>query len=269
MAMPSDAEVDQLGQGIDAIPELSGAGIGFLGDDTSTVLRRSAHVSGLNTYVVLEEQDVPPPPAPPPEPSLSTEIINTVLNCGSAVAGASAMVAEPFAGPAVLLEPFTFIVLRAAQAQCMISAGRLTDIVFNNGSWSRWMDSSEFYYWAATELDLVSLAGAAASASAAVRAAKAIQRATGRSWATILKGLSRAERKRLTKELIRLKRPDASGGALKELVQMGTFPRRLTATQIDERLFNQLKDILSATMSLASSANSGVLRMLYIHIIQE
>lgn len=53
MSLPSNAEVDHLGQQIDAIPDLSGAGIGFVGDDACTVLRVSSHTSGLNAYVVL------------------------------------------------------------------------------------------------------------------------------------------------------------------------------------------------------------------------
>lgn len=272
--MPSDAEVEQLGFRIDAIPELSGAGIGFVGDDTCTVLRPTAHVSGLNTYVVLEEQDVPPPPAPPPEPSLGMEVLSSVLNCGGAVLAYSAMGGEGLAagasgGTALLLEGVTLWAARATAAQCLISVARASDIVFNKGSWTRWLDSNEYYQWASLSLDLVSLAGAAASASAAVRAAKAIQRATGRSWITILKGLSRAERKRLAEELIRLKKPGISGGALKDLVRAGTFPARLTSAEITERLFTQLKDAISATMALGSSGASGVLKMMYVHIVQD
>jgi hypothetical protein len=36
--------------------------------------------------------------------------------------------------------------------------------------------------------------------------------------------LSRAERKRRAEELIRLNKPGASGGGLKDLVRLGSFP---------------------------------------------
>jgi hypothetical protein len=274
MPMPSGAEVEQLGQRIDDIPDLSGAGIGFVGDDACTVLRASAHTSGLNTYVVLQEEDVPPPPAEPTEPDIKSELVGIGFNCVGAVLAWSAMAGEGLAAPAsggssLLLEGVTYTAAMATSAQCLISVGRSADLTFNNGQWTRWLDSSDYYNWASIGLDLVSLAGAAASASAAVRAAKAIQRATGRSWITILKGLSRAERKRLAEELIRLKKPGLSGGGLKDLVRLGTFPKRLTSAEITERLFTQLKDAISATLALGGSGTGGVLKMVYVHIAQE
>jgi hypothetical protein len=274
MSMPSDAEVEQLRQRIDAIPDLSGAGIGFVGDDACTVLRVSAHTSGLNTYVVLQEEDVPSPPAMAPEPDISSELLGIGFNCVGAVLAWSAMAGEGLAAPvtggsSLLLEGVTAAAATSTTAQCLISVGRAADIKFNHGQWTRWLDSNEYYTWVSIGLDVVSLAGAAASASAAVRAAKAIQRATGRSWITILKGMSRAERKRLAEELIRLERPGVSGRALKEMVRMGTFPKRLQSAEITERLFTQLKDAISATLALGGSGTAGVVKMVYVHIAQE
>ncbi|MES1206250.1 MAG: hypothetical protein ABUS79_09965 [Pseudomonadota bacterium] len=274
MPMPSDAEVEQLGRQIDEMPELWGAGIGFVGDDACTVLRPSMHGSGLKTYVVLQEEEVPPPPAAPPKPSLAIEVVSSLLNCGGAVLAYSAMGGEALAAPAsggaaLVLEGVTLWAARATTAQCLISVGRATDIAFNDGNWTEWVDSNEYYHWATVSLDIVSLAGAAASASAAVRAAKAIERATGKSWTVILKGMSRAERKRLAEELIRLKTPGVSGRGLKSLVRMGAFPKRLTSEEITERLFSQLKDAISATMALGGSGANGVLKEVYVHIIQE
>ena len=271
MPMPSDAEVQQLGQKLDDMPELWGAGIGFVGDDACTVLRPSGHGSGLKTYVVLREEEVPPPPAVPPKPSLGLEVVTGLLNCGGAVLAYSAMGGEAPAsgGAALLLEGVSLWAARATTAQCLISVGRVADIAFNDGNWTEWVDPNEHYHWATVSLDVVSLAGAAASASAAVRAAKAIERATGKSWTVILKGMSRAERKRLAEELIRLKTPGVSGRGLESLVRMGAFPKRLSSAEITERLFSQLKDAISATMALGGSGTSGVLKEVYVHIIQE
>jgi hypothetical protein len=49
--MPSEAEVQQLGQQIDAIPDLSGAGIGFIGRPLRMKGRGSAATEAANRYL--------------------------------------------------------------------------------------------------------------------------------------------------------------------------------------------------------------------------
>ena len=275
MDTPSDAQIDQLQQQIDLIPELAGAGIAFVGDNTCTVLRGPRHSSGLKTYVVLQEDDAPGPPEDPRNPpSVLLELAGVGLNCIGAVAAWSAMGGETIAaagsgGAAALLIPVTYAATWATRAQCAVSLIRANDVIFNDGHWTRWMDSQEFYPWASGALDAMSLGGAAVSATAAVRAAQAIRRATGRSWTEVLKGLSRADRKRLTEEIVRLQKPGASGRVLKTLVRMGAFPKRLQSAEITARLFAQLKDSISGVLSFGSSGTSGLLHQLYVHIVQE
>jgi hypothetical protein len=98
---------------------------------------------------------------------------------------------------------------------------------------------------------------------------QAIERATGKSWTVILKGFSRAERKRLAEELIRLQKSGLSNRAVKDLVRAGAFPGRLSSAEITKRLFIQLKDAISATLSLGGSGTSGILKTLYVHVVQE
>jgi len=50
---------------------------------------------------------------------------------------------------------------------------------------------------------------------------------------------------------------------------MGNFPKRLEAAEITARLFRQLKDAISGTLSFGGSGTSGVLHELYVHIVQE
>jgi hypothetical protein len=59
---------------MDLIPELAGAGVAFVGDNSCTVLRGPRHSSGLKTYVALQEDDTPGPREDPPNPP-------SVLNC--------------------------------------------------------------------------------------------------------------------------------------------------------------------------------------------
>jgi hypothetical protein len=278
---PSQPETDFLADRIDAIPDLSGAGLGFVGGDECVLLRRSQHSSGLDTYVVLEAEDTEgPPPAVEDNngPSIAMELLGAGFNCTGAVFGWIALGGEGLAtaasgGLSAALIPVTYVAAGSTTIQCGISLVRSYDTIFNKGAWTRWLDSKDSYTYLSWALDGASLLGAAASASAALRAAQAIRRATGRSWLAVLKGMSRAERKRLAEELIRLNRPGISGGEMKALISMGTFTKRLGATEFTERLARQLKDAVSAMLSFGSSGLSGLVRKgvtnIYIHVMQE
>jgi hypothetical protein len=81
---------------------------------------------------------------------------------------------------------------------------RTTSVAINKGEWNRWFDSQECYVWANEILDEVSLVGAAAAGALTVKAVLALRRASTREFLEIVKGLSHAERRRLTHELIRM-----------------------------------------------------------------
>ncbi|HEX3697158.1 MAG TPA: hypothetical protein VH374_17415 [Polyangia bacterium] len=262
---------------VDQIAELKGAGIGFLGDGNCVVLRDSQHSSGLDTWVLLDEQDIEgdlPTAAEIQEPSLALELVGAGLNCVGAVLAWSAMggvalASAGSAGAAIPLSLIAWAAVRATTVQCGVSIIRSIDVGLNDGRWTRWLDSQEFYSWASYALDGISLLGVAASTSAAIRAAKAIRNATGRSSLQILKQMSRAERKRLVQELIRLDYPGISNSGVKELIRIGQFPARLQAAEISKRIFTQLKDAISASLSFGSSGAAGGLHYLYVHIYQE
>lgn len=102
-----------------------------------------------------------------------------------------------------------------------------------------------------------------------MQAVRAIKQVSNRSFAEILKGMTRAERKRLAKELIRMQKPGISNGAMKSLIRAGNFPARFSLAQISKALFDQLRDAISATLAFAGSAVSGDVKLLYVHIYQE
>jgi ribosomal protein L18E len=118
-------------------------------------------------------------------------------------------------------------------------------------------------------LDAASLAGATVSIRGSVKAVLAIRASTSKSWKEILKGLDRAERKRLTKELIRMQKPGISNSKMKELVRSGEFPARFSASEIKKSIFDQLREALDAALSLTSSATSGNVKLLYVSVYQE
>jgi hypothetical protein len=278
-SQPSGRQLEELKIQIDQIPELSGSGIGFIGDGVCTTLRHPRHSSGLDTWVLLEEREIDddedlPSASDVQEPSLTIELVGAGLNCAGAVLAWGALGGEALAvgvtgGASVGLMLITWSAALSTSIQCGVSLVRSVDVGLHKGQWTHWLDSQEYYNWAAYALDAVSLVGVAASTSAALRAARAIRNAIGRSSLQILKQMTRAERKRLAEELIRLEYPGISNAGTKELIRMGRFPARLQAAEVSERLFTQLKDAVSAGLSFASSSASGGIHYLFVHIYQE
>jgi hypothetical protein len=277
MSRPTDTELNHFYSKLDAIPALQGAGVAYVGDSSCEVLRRDFHTSGLDTYVIIDEEDaLPGQPAPSAvaPPDIKVELVGLGLNCGGAVLSWAALGAEGAAAPvsggtSLGLTILTWSAALATSAQCANSILRSADVFVHDGEWAAWLDSLEFYNWAMDALDVVSVAGAAAAGAATVRAALAVRRATGRSFVDILRSLSRAERKRLTRELIQMQKPGISNQAMKTLIRAGTFPARFSAAQISQGLFGELRDAISATMAFGSSAVSGTIKVIFVHIYQE
>jgi hypothetical protein len=276
VSRPTGQELKQFFFKVDQIPELRGAGVGYVGDGICDVLRDSHHSSGLQTFVVIKATDIDTSPSPSAvaQPSLALELAGLGLNCAGAVLSWGAFVGEVAAvpvsgGTTAALSLLTWTAAGATSLQCLNSIVRSYDVAVQGGEWTVWLDSHDFYVDAAYILDGISLAGAAAAGAATVRTVLALERATGRELPDILKGLSRAERKRLTQEIIRMQRPGISNSVMKSLIRAGTFPTRFASTEITQALFGQLRDAISATLAFGSSATSGVLRLIYVDVFQE
>ena len=80
---------------------------------------------------------------------------------------------------------------------------------------------------------------------------------TTKSYAEILKGLNRTERKRLTEEVIRLKVPGISNKLLKKYVKSGKFDKRYSKLSIKKTYLDQLKDTIGAGIAISGSTMSG------------
>jgi hypothetical protein len=292
MAPPTDVELNAFYEQLDAIPALRGAGVAYAGGGMSIVLRPSQHVSGLQTFVVLQEDETlestlgPPgadasavapgadaPPVPAPS-DIAVELLGLGLNCGGAVLSGTVVyggiAAAPLTGGASTVLSFMGdAAFYATAAQCLISVRRSYDMVFNRGEWDRWIDSQSWYPWVSYSLDAVSLGGAAESAFLVRRAYAALKRASGRPLSEVFAGLTRAERKQLTKELIRMQRPGISNKGVKELIRIGEFPARFSATAIDAALHKELRDAISATLAFTGSGATGIVHKLYVYVFQE
>jgi hypothetical protein len=278
MARPAQSEFQSFFLRVDRMAELRGAGVGYLGDGACEVVRLPQHGSGLSTFVILQEDELrsgaAQTPAAVPPPDIGVELVGLGLNCAGAVLSWAAFFGETAAVPltgggSTALMWVTVPAGVATVLQCANSIVRTFDATANGGQWIQWLDSKDFYVWAGEGLDAMSLLGAAAAGAMTVRAVKAIRQVSNRSFADILRGMSRAERKRLAKELIRMQKPGISNGAMKGLIRAGSFPSRFASAEVSKALFDQLRDAISATLAFAGSAASGDLKLLYVHIYQE
>jgi hypothetical protein len=268
MARPTPQELQKFYVQLDLMPEMSGVGVGYVGDGSCEVLRDSNHNSGLQTFVVLKETDIDASQVTrdADQPNLYVELASLGLNCAAAVIGWAAIIASD----GVLLS-----LGGAATVGATLQCGNAIVRTAHYGSkvddteWIAWADSHDWYVDAGYLLDVLSLGAAVQAGAKTVRTVLALQRATGRELPDILKGLSRAERKRLSQELLRMQKPGLSNAAMKGLIRAGSFPKRFATTQVTELLFAQLRDAISATLAFGSSGLNGVLRLVYVDVFQE
>lgn len=257
-------------QKIDAIPALIGAGVIYTDGVNVVKLRAFEPICFTNpVYVVLKE-------APPIQQKtrlaseltsgarnskLAGELVGVGLSCGAAVlswvvvAGASAVIPAT-GGVSTAVVVLTYAAAVASSAQCVNSIVR-TSFEVTDPSTNDWLDSQQWYTNTSLALDVISVGGAVASGFATIKLMLTTRAATGKSFTEILKGMSRAERKRLTEEIIRVNHPGISNGALKSMVRSNLYPKRFSNIQITEALKLQIKDAIGATLSFTGSATAG------------
>jgi len=80
--------------------------------------------------------------------------------------------------------------------------------------------------------------------------------------------MTRAERRRITEEVIRINHPGISNSALKAMVRNNLYPKRYSSIQITEALKLQMKDAISATLSFTGSAITGDVRSIAVGIFE-
>ena len=200
----------------------------------------------------------------PRESKLVGELSGAALSCGAAVIGWFVVL---FSGASIPLtggtsSAVTYLSTTAAlasSAQCGIGLYRSYNEAFDNGKRNDELDSKEWFQTVINALDIVSLAGAGASAAITVKAVKVMKVNTRKSYGQILKGLSRHERKRITEELIRLNQPGISRRMLKQYVRSGKYPKRYSASSLQKAYANQLTEAVGASLSFSGSALSGVI----------
>ncbi|WDD99823.1 hypothetical protein [Thalassomonas actiniarum] len=271
---------------IDNIPELHGAAVLYVDKDFTMVeLRPFTPICRITPVkVVLRE----------PPNDLNQAQFAAHLKGGQAdtresrlvgeVSGAALSCSAAFLGWIVVLGSGAAIPLTGGASGAVtylaVAASAASTIQCGNGLYRAWnevkdtekndfLDSQEWYQHTTFALDLISLGGAIAAGAATLKAVKLLQANSGKTAEAILKGLTRAEKKRLTQDIVRLNHPGISNKLLKGLVRSGHFPKRYTGIQINHALRLQLKDAIGASMSFAGSALSGTVNSLAVGIHEE
>lgn len=277
LRIQSQLNVQAFFKKIDAVPELAGMGVSFMDKDLRVVKLREAS-SSSNRGLLLRELEKESDAAKfsamqnTRESHLLKESINTALSCSGAalswiviVLGGASIPLTGGASAALVVVGYSAAV--ASTVQCGVSGYRAVNEM-QNPAQNDYLDSQEWYGYTTKALDGIALFGAASSAVATLKVLNLMKTGSSRSIPAILKGLDRAERKRLTEEIIRMNNPGISNGELKALVRSGQAPARYGSAQISEALSLQIKDALSATLTIVGSTFDGDIKAIVVGIYE-
>lgn len=148
----------------------------------------------------------------------------------------------------------------ATGIQCVNGIGRLSLITMNHNDYVAWMDSQEWYTATNTVLDAITLAGAAAGLKSAALTYRLLNRSTSESLLSLLQKMSRADRTRLTEELIRIRNPGISNAGIKAAMKAGVYPKRYPSEALQLLLQRELMNAVANSSAFVGSAISGTIR---------
>lgn len=272
----------KLFRAIDADPALVGAGVVFIdANGVSITLREFQPICFVKPVrVILREPPVARPvieyladvKTGPRETRLALEAAGAVASCGAAVIGwivvISAGAAIPFTGGGTaFLAGLGVAAATASTLQCANSAARTYNEA-NEPSRNDQLDSEEWYQLATLALDLISLGGATAAGISTFKGVKLLV-SQGIKPRDALGGLGRAQRKRLTEEVIRIRHPNISSKMLKFRQRSGALPKRFPNEAIRHTTITQVKDAFGASLSFGGSAIGGALRHVALAVVSE
>ena len=267
----SSIDLRRLFAAIDADPAIAGAGVVYLDSNLWPVTLREFQpiCRVLPKRVILREMPASMARADfvrrlehePRESQLVFEALGMGLACGSAVLGwivaVSGTAAIPFsAGASSVIAAVGYTSAAASFVQCVVGGYRVYNELTepsNNQS----LDSEPWYQHTTAALDAVALVGAGTSFLTTLRMVKATKVSTGKNWQQVLRGLTRQERAKLTKELLSIQHPHLSSKMLKLRQLEGHLPKRLTPAMLRHATVTQIKDVLGASMTVMGSAVSG------------
>jgi hypothetical protein len=283
---------------MDRIPEMRGAGVIYLDDLATTMVRRSAHVTGLATWLVLEETDLlpesPPKPAKPTNAQmLNSELVAMGLNCGAMIllgiasAGATICTAGTVGACTPVLS-LTVIGAVATGAQCGISVGRVLEASLINPRETGLaaLDDQAWYQAANVTLEIASIAGTVGTGKtlsgrySAIRMAEENRNFFGTEQAArqMLKGDVASEKAMFGRELGQLLRAtgnDVVNGTVIRWMRGGRLSAIFTDTtqSLTTTKLQLFADVMSGILSTASTIKTDAVvpavRGLRMYLVQQ
>jgi hypothetical protein len=267
--LPSDFDFDAFLKATDRNPETKGMRVIYSDGSEIVIVREGPPVCGPDLKAIIIKPDMGSPTlhtgsaAEARESQIYSNLLDVGLSCASAAIGwvvvAGSGAAAPVTGGAsTFITVLGYAAAAASTAQCGNSVVRVYNEVSSPESNDK-LDKEEWYTSTLKVLDAISLVSAGTATVSALRMAKVLRTATGKSTAQVLKGLSRQERRRITEETIRLANPGISNSAIKQFVNAGVYPRRFTSVQISNAVRHTLKEAAGAALDVSGSAKGGLL----------
>jgi len=281
--LESSIDLRKLFAAIDADPAIVGAGVVYLDAQLRMVVLREFQpiCSIARKNVILRE-------APsyvgrvefarqlanePRDSQVAFEAVNMGLACTSAVIswlvilGGSAL--SPFTfGATGVVAVIGYTSAIASSVQCVIGIRR-TRNEMNDPARNDALDDNQWYQAVTAGLDAASLLGAGSAAMSTIRFVSMIKKATGKSTHQVLKGLSRQERVKLTKELLSINHPEMTRKMIKLKQMAREMPKRYTSAEVRRGTIVQVLDALGAVSSVAGSVRSGNIRTIAVGLYEE
>lgn len=198
-------------------------------------------------------------------PALGSEITSTAISCGAMVLtgmlAISAGAAVPFtAGMSGYVAAIITAGTIATVAQCVNGIARISLIASEHDDVVKWLDSESWYVATMTALDIVSLAGAGAGLKSTVETYTLMKKATSTNAINWLKGLSRAEKRRITEAIIRNQNPGISQSGIKAAIRAGIYPKRYPSEALQHSLRRELAVAFTNMTAYGGSAGTGTIR---------
>lgn len=255
-------------QATNSVIELRPLGVVLAIDGNAEVLREPHTAPVDNPYIVIDVKTGKPEVS---TREVAAEGAMAAVNCSAAViAGVvtfgTAAAAPVTGGTSLVLTTIGGAATIATAASCVNSAVRTFNAVRLPGANQR-LDNIPAYKTSMQVLDGVSLLGVGASAVTARRAIKVLSNAGVHIPAALTGNINRQQAALLTKEMIRLRRPNVSNGELKRLVRQGLEPKRYPATQITAGAIKSLKDSIAAGLSFLSSTLDGNVKEVSLYLV--
>lgn len=272
MSVPPGLDLGVFFAELDKRKDVRGARVVYFDGVKMSVLRSGPPVcqSGLLAVVVRKggKELIPTSSevAEARDKKFNAELLNLGLSCGGALIAwgvtATATGAAPVTGgTSLIIAKFSAVAGWVGTAQCVNAGYRMWNET-THPERNDWLDDQAWYTSAMTAMDAIGLIGSAVSGAATIRMVQIARQGTGKSLLTVLKGLSRQERKKLTEEIIRAHNPGISGQEMKVLLSRGLFPKRYYNKEISKGVLRQLTDSVNATLGVVGSATGGIVKQM-------